>query len=347
MINYIREFHKNKEINSATGRRNPTIVNMSWGITKDVKFTQVEQVTYKGRVFNKSSTVPGWTLNDFYSFGMALVGGWADNNGVLYEGHFENPVRDNSYDQDLLDAIADGIIFVASAGNSYSYMDVLGSDMYDNSYQYHPIINKIVQNTIDTSYFHRGQSPGSAPGVICVGNVDSKVREGKYTSSNAGPRVDIYAPGTAIMSAKASSSPQIADPRNSNYYKGFYGGTSMAAPQVTGIIACALETYPNMTAAQALSYIQNYANHGVLTDIPLNTTYTPGANPLGATTEGLWNGPNKYITYRPNTRPNQVYPVNDAYQTRPAAGLVYPRTGPNKSRPTTIAAPTTTTTSPP
>jgi len=324
MINYIREFHRNKSINEATGRRNPTIVNMSWGITKDGKFSQVDQITYKGQVFNKSSAPPGWTIDNILSVGMSKVGGYVDNNGNLIEGIFEHPVRDNSYDQDLLDAIADGIIVVASAGNAGSYMDLPSSDMYDNSYQYRPTINGIVQNTATTIYYHRGQTPCAALGVICVGNVDSTVLERKTDSSNAGPRVDIYAAGQNIMSAKASSSPQLADSRNNNYYKGFFNGTSMSAPQVTGIIACALETYPNMTPTQALSYIQNYSNHGVLRDTPLNTTYTPGASNFG---DGrtLFNGPNKYATYQPNTRPNQVYPAI-GHESRPATGRVYPRT---------------------
>jgi hypothetical protein len=346
MINYIREFHKNKAINSVTGRRNPTIVNMSWGITLGMNFLQIEQVTHKGQVFNRSSTPPaGWTQEQFYSFGITNVGGLA-TNGILTDGYIEHPVRDNSYDQDLLDAIADGIIVVASAGNLYSYMDVPGGDMYDNSYQYRPKINKVIQpGPINTAYYHRGQSPGSAPGVICVGNVDSTVEERKNYGSNAGPRVDVYAPGTAIMSAKASNQPQLTDPRNSAYYKGFFNGTSMSAPQVTGIIACALETYPNMTQTQALSYIQNYANHKVLRDIPLNTAYIPGVNNFFPTSTGLWNGPNKYAIYQPNTRPNQVYPVNDAYQSRPATGLIYPRLSPKIQRiPTTIT--TTTTPSP-
>jgi subtilisin family serine protease len=36
LFNYIREFHNTKPINTETGRRNPTIVNNSWGIGKDL-----------------------------------------------------------------------------------------------------------------------------------------------------------------------------------------------------------------------------------------------------------------------------------------------------------------------
>jgi hypothetical protein len=92
---------------------------------------------------------------------------------------------------------------------------------------------------------------------------------------------------------------------------------------VTGIIACALETYPNMTPEQAVSYIQRYAEHGVLRDIPIDTDYT--ANQWLNDQYILFNGPNKYAIYQPNTRPNQVYPVNE-YQARPLTGAVYPRT---------------------
>ena len=45
------------------------------------------------------------------------------------------------------------------------------------------------------------QSPSAADNVICVGNIGSLKDEYKRNSSNWGARVDIWAPGTDIISA--------------------------------------------------------------------------------------------------------------------------------------------------
>jgi hypothetical protein len=92
-----------------------------------------------------------------------------------------------------------------------------------------------------------------------------------------------------------------------------------------------------MTATQALSYIQTYANHGVLTDIPfitdpqsvLSTDPSTAASTANQWfsyeySDSLFNSPNKHATYQPNTRTNQVQPVI-GHKFRPVTGAVYPR----------------------
>ena len=49
------------------------------------------------------------------------------------------------------------------------------------------------------------------------------------------------------------STPQ--DPRNSSYHLASISGTSMASPQVAGIIACLVEQEPNLTQAEALQHL--------------------------------------------------------------------------------------------
>ena len=49
--------------------------------------------------------------------------------------------------------------------------------------------------------------------------------------------------------------PLVQDPRDSNYYLASTGGTSMASPQITGILACLLEQEPNLTPAEALQHL--------------------------------------------------------------------------------------------
>ena len=99
------------------------------------------------------------------------------------------PLRSDPIDQDISDAIDDGIIFVGAAGNNSTKIDVVGGDDYNNYF---------VDNGLPI-YYHRGSSPGAShPDVICVGEVDSNSLETKSSSSNTGPRVDLYAPGEYI-----------------------------------------------------------------------------------------------------------------------------------------------------
>ena len=359
-------------------------------------------------------------------------------------------------DQDLISAMAAGVIFVGASGNHKMYMDRPGNDLYDSALIKSGSGNKI--------YYMRGSSPGAVPGVICVGAVDVTIEERNASYSGKGPRLDIYAPAEGTMSAKNTSpylnfpstefvttsppggptctfnpyprsvnegasitftinttgfasgtqlnwvsdrilpargladrldfaqstgsieiggdgrgtftiqitadmwtdgaetfvvgiyksfalygyyattdpitivdtsqgnaTPRFADSRNTDYYKYSFSGTSAAAPHVTGVIACALETYPNMTPAQALSYIQTYADRGLLTDIPHNPDYEADewekkmADGKTINPYRLFNGPNMYLRYQPNTRPNQVQPII-GHQSRPLSGAVYPRT---------------------
>ena len=89
----------------------------------------------------------------------------------------------------------------------------------------------------------------------------------------------------------------------------------MASPQVCGVLACALEIYPNMTPAQAKNYILAYAKKNQLTN--------NGGGPTDTT--DLQGSANLYLYY-PQERPTtgNVFPKKN-YQFRPTNGNVYPR----------------------
>lgn len=236
---YLRYFHLNKDINPETGRRNPTITNHSWGYSKGTYsafLSNITSIRYRGVVTNTN------------------VKADLEDNGIPVPGStylYKVPARVASVDADIADAIADGVIIISSAGNSYWNCDVSGGPDYDNYYV----------NSGSTVYHSRGSTPGSADDVICVGSMGSKAAEYKSNFSNWGDRVDIWASGSDIVSAVfdyASSSgygDRVADPRNGSYWLASINGTSMSGPQVAGVIACLAETEQNLTQAEALQYL--------------------------------------------------------------------------------------------
>ena len=243
---YLRHFHKNKSINPTTGRRNPTITNHSWGYNYNpIYLSWILSCNYRGTTVDWSGMA-----NDLFRKVSA------EDNGipVPYNTYlYRTPFRSASVEADIQDAIDDGVIIISSAGNSFWNVDIPTGEDYNNS----------ISGSSWTVYHNRGSSPGSANNVICVGSIGSKVAEYKSNFSNCGRRVDIWAPGSDIVSAvydynsanaeSYGSLPQ--DPRNSSYYLGSISGTSMASPQIAGIIACIAQNQPNITQAEALQYL--------------------------------------------------------------------------------------------
>ena len=56
VINYVREFHRTKPINPLTGRKNPTIVNMSYGYAAIRNMDESKYVWYKGTKYTRPSS---------------------------------------------------------------------------------------------------------------------------------------------------------------------------------------------------------------------------------------------------------------------------------------------------
>ena len=270
---YLRHFHKNKAINSATGRRNPTVTNHSWGYSyNDINLSSLTSVTYRGTTTALSGT-DAQKKTALEANGVPVPAGT-----YLYK----TPARVAAVDADIQDAINDGVIVISSAGNSYWNCDVSGGNDYNNS-----INNGAI-------YHSRGSTPGSADNVICVGSIGSKVAEYKSNFSNWGERVDIWGPGSDIISSVYDSSsaateggytPLVADSRNSSYYLASISGTSMSSPQVCGVIACLAEQEQDLTQAEALQHLKENALAEVGTTGTINQS----------TYEAFGDGPNRYL----------------------------------------------------
>ncbi len=234
------------------------------------------------------------------------------------------PSRVPALDADIEDAMAEGIIFVGAAGNGLWKHDVPGGLDWDNTFE---MANRYPASVANPYYYMRGTSPTAndifdserPPGDqgynmpnICVGAIDSLSIDRKSYYSDCGPGVDIWAPGTNILSAFTSG---VSDSRNGSYYLAKLNGTSMASPQVCGVLACALEQNPHWNQVQAKAYITGVAK----------------SNQVLATTGGptdirdIQGAPNLYLYYK-NDRPETGQQVPKNVQgIRPTTGAVYPR----------------------
>lgn len=299
---YLRAFHFSKPINPLTGRKNPTVTNHSYGFRFSFNLSSlvssITSVRYRGQTYNGPFT-QSQLVNDF---GIVPIFG----SSTVQPG-----ARNASIEADIQDAINDGIIVIGSAGNSSLVSDVVGGPDYDNYFV----------TSGSTIFYNRGSTPASADRFICVGSINNLINDSKSTFSNCGPRVDIYAPGSFIQSSmntqNAFGVSTPADPRNSSYYLGKISGTSMSSPQVCGVVACALEIYPNMNQSAVLEYLQKSSSKsGQIFDG--GSSYNTGVNLLGS--------PNRYLAHK-QERPEdgKVFPKKD-YFVRPTTGAVYPRT---------------------
>jgi hypothetical protein len=89
----------------------------------------------------------------------------------------------------------------------------------------------------------------------------------------------------------------------------------MASPQVCGVLACALEVYPDMNQERAKAYITAIAKSGQL-------VATSGGPTDGQDLQGA---PNLYLFYKKERETSgSVFPKIN-YKPRPTTGSVYPR----------------------
>lgn len=311
---YVRAWHNTKPLNPKTGRKNPTICNCSYGSSfsfpNSIGYTTgpITFASYRGTTSGDTNYVNTMTKTQLTGAGIYVYGG-TESNPIVEVPYFSSAVN-----SDIQAALADGIVIVAAAGNEYAKIDVSTGTDYNNYF-----VASYSGNNYGW-YHNRGTMPGAASGVICVGAIGSTSNESKATFSNCGPRVDIYAPGRYIMSSLHTGG--VTDSRNSSYRVGKQSGTSMASPQVTGVLATAMEVYYNMTATFATTYIKNLAKTDQITDTGGGTTDNTS----------LQGSQNLYLYFRqetPNTG-NSAPKIN--YNLRPNKGVVFPRTRIRKSR---------------
>jgi subtilisin family serine protease len=261
----IKEWHNNKPIDPATGVKRPTIVNMSWGYY--TYYTSVSSINYRGTTYSGTQVDTG---AERWALGLVPL-----TDGLFY---YTN-TRISSVDVDIQELIDAGVHVVIAAGNQYHKIDVSSGADYNNY---------AVTNT-GTKYYHRGSSPFDDE-ALKVGNIDSEEDEGGLeqaaASSEKGPGVDIWAPGTNIMSATSNTNSWGAGSedyfRDINFKQTNISGTSMAAPQITGLGALYLQLNPALTPAELKAWLQSQAKTAQLYSSGSSTDYTNTRSLLGS-----------------------------------------------------------------
>ena len=278
----IKLWHRNKPVDPKTGYKRPTVVNMSWGYGGNRTSATLSSGTYRGMPWTSADAGYTSSTAQWSSAGIIPAVGLSRRINV----------RVSSVDTDLEELIAEGVHVCIAAGNSYYYIAADGDQDWNNAANFGS----------GNEFYHRGSSPYST-NAFMVGNMDVTYMSGlehKAESSCTGPGVDIYAPGTYIASVASTDKAGACDltdgtdasystansPLNASYKLMKISGTSMASPNVCGMIACVLEANPGMTPAQMKTWVHNNAT--------TNSLYDAGAP------DGIWddqdsihNGPNR------------------------------------------------------
>lgn len=295
IFDYIREFHRNKQINPLTGIKNPTICNNSWGSFYQIAKSSITNVNWRGINYNS------FTDADLNTYGIIDY----DSTYVYVEAWTAALVVD------VIDAMSDGIILIGAAGNSNMRIDSEGGIDYNNTITWSGI----------TRNYHRGSWNVTGGNSICVGAMSALVNETKASFSNSGPRVNLYAPGDNIISSlhdgtvSGGTISTVNDSRNTTYKLGKYDGTSMASPQVCGILACLLEQYPRFSQIDCANYLEKYSKVGQILDTAggyTDTTSLKGSN-------------NRYLFFNKERKDDGVLMPRETFKVRPSTGQVWPR----------------------
>ena len=269
----IKLWHRNKPIDPKTGFKRPTIVNMSWGYS--LTYSTVTQVVHRGITYTDGSTTGDagyrWT-----NYGLVNL-----TSGPNFITNF----RSGAVDVDIQELLDEGVHVVIAGGNNYHKIDTPGGVDYDNSFR-----------TGGSDYnYHQGSSPYDED-ALKIGNIDSTSysasQDQKLHSSETGPGIDVWAPGSNVVSCCSNTNEfsAVSYFKDSGFKQVNLSGTSMAAPQVCGLGALYLQLNPGIKPTDLKNwFVRSAVSNTTIYTSGLNNDYTNTRSLLGGNSRFLFN----------------------------------------------------------
>ena len=277
----LKIFHQNKPVTA--GRKNPTVVNGSWGYYAGFNSGTQVYYSFKGATGNFTGYSSSSTGVQALAYGLG--------SGQYYNRQYSTSSRSNSIDTAGDEMVDAGVIFVCAAGNDNQRLGIGTDDPHLNDFL--TTLNSgdtrtgIPNGTGATcpsghrNFIHPqrngyNESKDFHP-TICVGAMDEFVetnyKERQASYSNNGPGITVWAPADETLSAgmRAANGDQLSSdtnyPRyNSNFVDMYFNGTSAASPVVCGLVALFLESNPTASCADAKNFILTHGSAGITTD---------------------------------------------------------------------------------
>lgn len=301
LFDLVRLWHNKKnDINDSAYTGRPTVVNMSFGsgMTWDTTVTPntvggIELTGGNYRGTSHSATVK----NDLTQYGF-----------VGDPPEYRVPARDSAMDADVQQMVDAGIHVCIGAGNDNFKIEEYNGADWNNyltatyffapyRYYYHRGGSPSLYETGDlvrigaSTGFDSAEAPGFMVGAIDVQQNDSTTYK-RTDFSNSGKGVDIYAVGDRVISSVSDVNDTSYDQSyhlNSSYKQVKFNGTSMASPQMAGMVALLLQAHPDWSPAQVKNYFINNAQ---------STIHENGNSADWTNSDTIWGGNNR-VAYFP------------------------------------------------
>lgn len=279
----IKLWHINKPVDPVTGKKRPTVVNMSWGYFRVGSDTMtVTGGYYRGAPWISFDTRYDTAAERLTNFG--LNAGWRVSS------------RLGSVDTDLEELIAAGVIVCISASNvPYKHDLSTGADF-----------NNYAVTSVGNVYYHQGSSPHSNL-AMKVGSIDATAydanTERNMYYSTKGPAVNIWAPGTNILSSTSNITDQLPSSPyylNNSFNQALLSGTSMASPQIAGMAILYLQANPDATPVEVQDFLIKSSK---------STIHTTGSDTDYAVTYSLLGSASR-MAYFPYAADQGLIPTN-------------------------------------
>ncbi len=217
--------------------------------------------------------VPGKFVDDDSGHGTHVAGIVASNGAGSPRGIapgvdlvIVRVMNDNSFDS--LSDVVHALNWIADKHPDVAVVNMsLGSSStYEGTCDTANVTNLDLKDSVDRIRRNRGvvtvstgndglnalQSPACLSNTIAVGNADTTVSgtPQPFWSSNGSTKLDLFAPGTDIVSAYRAELDAAGRPIRSTATKatGIMTGTSMAAPHAAGAVALIRQLHPKATA---------------------------------------------------------------------------------------------------